>query len=68
MVPARSMGRMIMRVGAFDRKLSEKQFHNVSYGHTTSRKLSIGILNAAGDIRLLVKNSWQTIKYMDKSC
>ena len=32
--------RMTTRVGAFDRKLPGEYFHNLSYGHTTSRKVS----------------------------
>ena len=41
-VPTFSIGRMATRVDAFDSSLSKEHFHNLSCGHTTSRKFSTG--------------------------
>ena len=51
---------MTMRVSAFDRQLSGEHFHNLSCGHTTSRKVSTGLWSSVGAIWLLVRNPYQT--------
>ena len=53
--------RMTTRVDAFDRKLSGEHFHNLSYGHTTSRKVSTGLWSSGGAIWFVVRNPYQTI-------
>ena len=40
--PTFSIGRMTTRVGAFESLLFGEHFHNLSCGHTTSRKFSTG--------------------------
>ena len=50
---------MTMRVGAFDRKLSGEHFHNLSCGHTTSRKVSTGLWSPDSDF-LTPQKTWKS--------
>ena len=46
---------------SFDGKFSGQHFHNLSYGHTTSRKIATNPWSLVGDIWFSLRNFWQTI-------
>ena len=50
---------MTTKIGVFDRKLSGQHFHNLSYGHTTSRKVSTGLWSSDSDF-LTPQKTWKS--------